>query len=110
MEWVFLVLILVFITWSAQMVFVYRRQAERIESQIRQTLASQEEVTEQAKQQEEQAAERKTELGDLQRKANELAEEEKSYQSQIIELKQQDADRRPTRHRVEGPGAAEGEA
>ena len=55
MDWVFLILILAFIAWCVQILYAYRRQADRIQIQIDQVLASEAEVSEQADQYEDQA-------------------------------------------------------
>lgn len=110
MDWVYLVLMLAFLTWSVQMVVAFRRQAARIEEQIEQTQASLREVCAQTERYEAQAEERKAQLQELAQNVQQLSTREKKVQGQIFSLKKNDAARRPTRHRVDTQGSSEGEA
>ena len=103
MEWVYLILILIFIVWSIQLIFVYVRQAEKLDAQIKQAQVSQEDVVLQAEKYEAQAEEKGTRLRELESKASELESKEKQLGEQISSLKQKEASRRPTRHRVDNP-------
>ncbi len=110
MDWVYLILILAFLTWSVQMVLAFRRQATAIEEQIAQAQASLDEVSSQAQRYEAQAEERKAELRELEQNVQQLSAREKGVQGQIISLKENDAARRPTRHRVDTQGPSGGGA
>ncbi|MDA0749046.1 MAG: hypothetical protein O2954_21205 [bacterium] len=103
MEWVYLVLILAFISWSVQIILVFRRQSGRVDAQIAQFEATRSDVAQQAEQYENQAREKKETLQGLEQTAAELEKNEKELQTQISGLKGTDAARRPTRHKVEAP-------
>ena len=45
MEWILLILILVFLIWSVQILMVYRKQVDKIETQITLVQTNREEVT-----------------------------------------------------------------
>ena len=109
-DWVYLILMLAFLTWSVQMIVAFRRQAARIEEQIAQAQASYSEVCAQAEHYEAQAEERKVELRELEQNVQQLSAREKEVQGRIISLKENDAARRPTRHRVDPKGPSDGEA
>ena len=107
-DWVYLILMLAFLTWSVQMVVAFRRQAARIEEQIAQTEASHREVSAHAARCEAQVEEKKIELQRLQQNVQQLSAREKEVQGQIFSLKKSDAARRPTRHRVDDQGSSGG--
>lgn len=108
MEWVYLILILIFIVWSAQMVLSYKRQASALVAQVEQTQVNQEDVVQQAENYEAQAEQKKDELKELEQKVDELAAKEKDFQGKIIGLKKREAARRPTRYKVENPDEPSG--
>ena len=108
MEWIYLVLIVIFIAWSTQIVMIYRRQAEKLDSQIAAAQANQEEVTQQAEQYEARAEGLKAELKAIQSKVDEWGEKERNLQSRIGQFQHRETRRRPTRHRVETPDPPSG--
>ena len=101
MEWVYLTLALAFLAWAAQMVLAYRRGAEIVAAQVAQARSNQEEILLQAECHETQAEEKKAELEELKGRAAELGGREKELQASILSLKQKEATRRPTRHKVQ---------
>ncbi len=110
MEWVYLVLILIFIVWSAQMVLSYKRQAGVLLAQVELAQVNQEDVVQQAENYEAQAEQKKAELKELEHKVGEHAAKEKDLQGQIIGLKEREAARRPTRYKVENSDEPSGDA
>ena len=101
MEWFYLVLILAFFFWSAQMLFGYKRYADRADDQIAQTISNEKNVIEQAEGYEAQVAEKEEELKQLQDEDGTHEERQKELAAKVQELKQKETSRRPTRHRVE---------
>ena len=101
MEWVYLILILAFVAWSVQMLMAYRRQVDRVQTQIDLALTNQGEVSEQAEHYESLSVEKKEQLKELEEKAEELADKEKELQAQILGLKERTGGRSPTRHKVD---------
>jgi len=104
MDWLYLALVLAFLGWSIQLVLGYRRQSAALAMQIQQAQVNQEEVMHQAESYEAQAEEKKAEQKELNKKLEETEAKEKELQKQIIALKQREASRRPTRHKVESSG------
>ena len=104
MEWFYLVLILAFFFWLAQMLFGYRRYADRADDRIAQTISNEENIIEQADGYEAQVAEKEEELKQLQEEDGSLEKRQKDLEAQVQELKQKEASTRPTRHRVESQG------
>lgn len=101
MEWIYLVLIIAFITWTVQIIMVYRRQVANIQTQIENTRNSQSDVTVQAEEYEERARELASELADLKSEADGLGKTEQGLEQEVKQFRQDTASRRPTRHRVE---------
>ena len=89
--------------WTVQIVMVYRKQVEKIDAQVQMAQDNQAEVTEQAETYEARAQELATELEKLKGEIQSLEKVEKGLEKEVGQFLQQDASRRPTRHRVE-PG------
>ena len=104
MEWFYLVLILAFFFWAAQMLFGYKRYSDRADDQIAQTISNEENVIKQAEGYEAQVAEKEEELKLLLEEDRTLEKRQKDLEAKVQELKQKEASRRPTRHRVEPQG------
>ena len=100
MDWIYFILILAFVCWSAQIVMVYRRQSVRIDEQIEAARANQEGVAEQAETYEARAQELAGQLQELKEKASTLANTEKGLEAEVAKFRQQADSRRPTRFRV----------
>ena len=105
MDWVYLVLILAFVSWSFQMYFAYKRQATHIDDVIEHTLRAQAETSEEADRYEAQAQELKEKQRALEDRAAELEGKETEIQSSLVGDKENSASLRPTRHRVDGSEA-----
>jgi len=101
MEWFFLILILAFVSWCAQMLMGFKRQSERIDAQIEATVSNDESIVQQAASYEAQVQEKEEERKELQTEEEKLAAQQNELESGVKELKQKDASRRPTRHRVD---------
>jgi len=107
LDWIYLILIVAFIVWSIQIVMVYRRQAENIELQIDATRNSQQDVVVQAEDYEARAEELTGQLADLKTESESLEKTEKGLEQEVNQYRQQNASRRPTRHRVQLDGDSE---
>ena len=101
MDWIYLILIVAFFTWTVQIYMVYRRQVSRIQSQIEATQISQQDVTVQAEDYEARAEELAGQLADIKSEAETLEKTEKGLEQELGQFRQQQASRRPTRHRVQ---------
>ena len=101
MEWVLLILIIVFIIWSIQILMVYRRQGEKIDAQVQLAQANQTEILAQAEQYETRVAELSGRLEVLKSKMDGLEKTEMNLIKEMEQYKQQESQRRPTRHKVE---------
>ena len=101
MDWIYLVLIVAFLTWSVQIYMVYHRQVQQIQSQIEQTRTSQQDVTVQAEEYELRAQELTEQLADVKTEAETLEKTEKGLEQEVNQYRDQQASRRPTRHRVQ---------
>lgn len=101
MEWIYLVLIIAFVVWSVQIVMVYRRQVSNIQTQIDVAFNSQQDVVLQAEEYELRAGEVAGQLADLKSELETLEQTEKKMEQEVNQFRQQQASRRPTRHRVE---------
>lgn len=104
MEWFYFTLILAFLFWCAQMLMGHKRQSDRIDVHIADTVSNEEDVLEQAEGYEAQAAEKEEEMSGLQEENQKLEQQQKDIESKVNELKRKEASRRPTRHRVEPSG------
>ena len=107
MEWIYLILIIAFVTWTVQIIMVYRRQVDNIQAQIDLAFNSQQDVVLQAEEYEARAEELAGQLADLKAEADTLEKTEKGLEQEVNQYRQQQASRRPTRHRVETDDAAE---
>lgn len=107
MEWVFLILIIAFVSWSVQILAVYRRLREKINAQVETAQASQAETLAQAQKYEIRAEELAQELADLKGTMDGLEKTEMRLEQEVADFRHQDAQRRPTRHRVEPDQNAE---
>lgn len=107
MEWIYLILIIAFVTWTVQIAMVYRRQVNNIQVQIDLALNNQQDVAVQAEEYEARAEELVGELTDLKSEADALDKTEKGLEQEVNQYRQQQASRRPTRHRVETDDSAE---
>ncbi|MFT5366835.1 MAG: chromosome segregation ATPase [Candidatus Latescibacterota bacterium] len=101
MEWIYFVLIIAFLTWSVQIYLVYHRQVDKIEAQIDATQTSQQDVILQAEEFEKRAQEVTEQLVDLKAESDTLEKTEKGLEQELGQYRQQQASRRPTRHRVD---------
>jgi chromosome segregation ATPase len=101
-DWVYLVLILAFVSWSFQMFIAYKRQATHIDGMIEHARRTQAETSEEADRYEAQAEELKEQQKALEDKAGELEGKETEIQSSLVGTQENSASRRPTRHRVDG--------
>lgn len=108
MDWIYLILIIAFFIWSVQIIMVYRRQSANIELQIDATRNSQQDVVVQAEDYEARALDLTEQLSDLKTEADALGKTEKGLEQEVNQYRQQNASRRPTRHRVQLDGDAEG--
>jgi hypothetical protein len=102
MDWVYLVLILAFSSWSFQMAFAYKRHAGRVDELIDQALRTQAEVDEDAQRHESRARALHEEQTSLAARVSELEGKESELQGRISGQQESDASRRPTRHRIGG--------
>ena len=103
MEWIYLVFIIAFVSWSVQILMVYRRQSERIDQQVQVAQTNQEELTQQAEDYEARVAELATELEELKGEVSDWEGREKAIQHQLHEHQERESIRNPTRHRVDRP-------
>jgi hypothetical protein len=101
LEWIYLVLIIAFGSWSIQIFMVYKKQSERIDQQIQVAKTNQEEVTQQAEVYEARVVELATELEELKGKESDWEGKEKAIQRQLSEHQERESRRNPTRHRVD---------
>jgi predicted nuclease with TOPRIM domain len=101
LEWIYLILIIAFVTWTAQILMVYRRQVDNIQAQIEIALSNQQDVAVQAEEYEARAEELAEQLADLKSESDTLEQTEKKMEQEVNQFRQQQASRRPTRHRVE---------
>ncbi|MGA1196582.1 MAG: hypothetical protein ACO36I_08810 [Candidatus Latescibacterota bacterium] len=101
MEWIYLILIIAFVTWTVQILMVYRRQVDNIQAQIEIALSNQQDVAVQAEEYEARAEELAEQLADLKSESDTLEQTEKKMEQEVNQFRQQQASRRPTRHRVE---------
>ncbi len=101
MEWIYLILIIAFVTWTVQILMVYRRQVDNIQAQIDIALNNQQDVAVQAEEYEARAEELAGQLADLKSESDTLEQTEKKIEQEVNQFRQQQASRRPTRHRVE---------
>jgi uncharacterized membrane protein len=107
LEWVLLILIIVFIIWSIQILMAYRRQGEKIDAQVQLAQANQMEILTQAEQYETRVAELSGKLEALKSKVDGLKKTEMSLTKEVEQYKQQESQRRPTRHKVEPDSISE---
>lgn len=101
-EWVYLILILAFLSWCIQIAFAYKRQAARIDDMVEQAVRTQAQVTEEAERQEAQAEELKARQRAVEERVRELEGKESDLQGRLGGKQADNASRRPTRHRVDG--------
>ncbi|MBT3601903.1 MAG: hypothetical protein HOE48_17435 [Candidatus Latescibacteria bacterium] len=101
MDWIYLVLIVAFVTWSVQIYLVYHRQVGKIQDQIEVTRISQQDVTVQAEEYEARALELTEQLADVKSEAETLDKTEKGLEQEVSQYREKQSSRRPTRHRVE---------
>jgi predicted nuclease with TOPRIM domain len=101
LEWIYLILIIAFVTWTVQILMVYRRQVDNIQAQIEIALSNQQDVAVQAEEYEARAEELAEQLADLKSESDTLEQTEKKMEQEVNQFRQQQASRRPTRHRVE---------
>jgi len=101
---IYVILTGVFLFWSGQILVVYRRQVKRMEEKIRAAKSSHGETLEQAEEYEERAEELSRELDELKARSETLERTEKTLERELMQFRQREAARNPTRHRVE-PGA-----
>lgn len=101
MDWIYLVLIVAFVTWSVQIYMVYHRQVNKIQAQIEQTQLNQQDVTVQAEEYEARAQELAEQLADVKSEAETLEKTEKGLEQEVNQYRDQQSKRRPTRHRVQ---------
>ena len=86
---------------------VYRRQVVNIQAQIDLAVNSQQDVVVQAEEYEVRAEELAGQLADLKSEADALDKTEKGLEQEVNQYRQQQASRRPTRHRVETDDSVE---
>ena len=101
MECILLILILAFLIWSVQILMVYRKQVDKIDTQITLAQTNREEVTAQAETYEARGEELTEKLNDLKSEVESLEKTEKGLEKEVVQFQQQAASRRPTLHRVE---------
>lgn len=101
MEWFYLVLVLALVLWCIQMILSYKRKSEQIDAQIEITTANDQALIQQAETYEEQGAEKGSTLAALQEEDQKLSAQRKELESKLRDVKDKEANRRPTRHRVE---------
>jgi len=101
LEWIYLILIIAFVTWTVQILMVYRRQVDNIQAQIEIALSNQQDVAVQAEEYEARAEELAEQLADLKSESDTLEQTEKKMEQEVNQFRQQQASRRPTRQRVE---------
>lgn len=107
MDWIYLVLIVAFVTWSVQIYMMYHKQVNKIEAQIELTQTSQQGVTVQAEEFEARAQELAEQLADVKAESETLEKTEKGMEQEVNQYRDQQASRRPTRHRVQIDNDAE---
>ena len=107
MDWLLLVLIMVFIFWSFQMIIVYRRQIERYDDQIVQVRTNAEEILGQVAKYETDNADKKAELDRMRSAAEGLDQKEKELVEKVKALKSNDETRRLPRFRLDRGDTAE---
>ena len=102
MEWFFLGMVLVFMIWMIQILMVYHKQVDKIDTHIELAETSRAEVTEQAESYEARCEELTETLNGLKSEVESLEKTEKGLEREVDQF-MQSASRRPTRHRVEAP-------
>ena len=100
MEWVYLILVVTFVVWSVQILVGYRRQVGQMDQQIQNAHENLGEATEQTERYEARFRELGDELERLREQATDWEKKEKELKERVNSHRQQDAVRRPTRHRV----------
>ncbi|MBS10425.1 MAG: hypothetical protein CME19_02330 [Gemmatimonadetes bacterium] len=102
MDWLLLGLITAFVLWAFQMIVGYRRQIERHDDQILLVQTNTEEVSSQVEKYEADHSEKKEELDNLRKQAEDLEGKEKELDEKITSLKGANEGRRPKRFWPEG--------
>ena len=87
--------------WSVQILMIYRKQVDKIDTQITMAQTDREEVIAQAETYEVRGEELADKLNDLKSEVESLEGTEKGLQKAVVQFQQQATSRRPTRHRIE---------
>lgn len=87
MDWGYLFLIVVMVAWSVQMIFEYFRKSDRIRSGIREAIVSQEQVSREAEEAEEELQALRGRVEEVEARAAELGKQEKELQERLADLR-----------------------
>ena len=88
MDWAYIIAIIVLLAWSFQMVLGYLRKADRIRAGIREAVAENARISQEAEEVEGETRALQERLDAVEARAEELAKKEKELQGQVDDLRQ----------------------